>query len=209
MEEVWLQAQSNLAKVLTHQTFNTWIEPIKYLGSKKNVLLLEAPNQFVRDRVSESYLPMILESVQSLTDSQTKIELLIAKPKTEKPKQPAASEVTAAEPEACSGPDHSTNLNPKYTFDTFVCGGSNQFAHAAAQWVANNSPPPAPDPPLQPAARARTTQAATGARRLMTIAPPRGRARESRHSSSRPSRRTSRTSSCSRSFPATGGPPGS
>ncbi|AJY69717.1 chromosomal replication initiation protein [Geobacter sulfurreducens] len=138
MEEVWLQAQSNLAKVLTHQTFNTWIEPIKYLGSKKNVLLLEAPNQFVRDRVSESYLPMILESVQSLTDSQTKIELLIAKPKTEKPKQPAASEVTAAEPEACSGPDHSTNLNPKYTFDTFVCGGSNQFAHAAAQSVANS-----------------------------------------------------------------------
>ncbi|BBA68564.1 chromosomal replication initiator protein DnaA [Geobacter sulfurreducens] len=138
MEEVWLQAQSNLAKVLTHQTFNTWIEPIKYLGSKKNVLLLEAPNQFVRDRVSESYLPMILESVQSLTDSQTKIELLIAKPKTEKPKQPAAPEVTAAEPETCSGPDHSTNLNPKYTFDTFVCGGSNQFAHAAAQSVANS-----------------------------------------------------------------------
>ncbi|BET59868.1 MULTISPECIES: chromosomal replication initiator protein DnaA [Geobacter] len=138
MEEVWLQAQSNLAKVLTHQTFNTWIEPIKYLGSKKNVLLLEAPNQFVRDRVSENYLPMILESVQSLTDSQTKIELLIAKPKPEKPKQPEAPQVTAAEPEICSGPDHSTNLNPKYTFDTFVCGGSNQFAHAAAQSVANS-----------------------------------------------------------------------
>lgn len=138
MEEVWLQAQSNLAKVLTHQTFNTWIEPIKYLGSKKNVLLLEAPNQFVRDRVSENYLPMILESVQSLTDSQTKIELLIAKPKLEKPKQPEAPQVTAAEPEICSGPDHSTNLNPKYTFDTFVCGGSNQFAHAAAQSVANS-----------------------------------------------------------------------
>ncbi|ANA41545.1 chromosomal replication initiation protein DnaA [Geobacter anodireducens] len=138
MEEVWLQAQSNLAKVLTHQTFNTWIEPIKYLGSKRNVLLLEAPNQFVRDRVSESYLPMILESVQSLTDSQTKIELLIAKPKLEKPKQPAAPEAAAAEPETCAGPDHSTNLNPKYTFDTFVCGGSNQFAHAAAQSVANS-----------------------------------------------------------------------
>ncbi|CAG0990827.1 chromosomal replication initiator protein DnaA [Geobacter sp.] len=143
MEDVWLQAQSNLAKVLTHQTFTTWIEPIRFAGAQKNTLLLEAPNQFIRDRVRESYLPMILESVRSLTDSHFQVELQVAVRQQEKgPKSPRKSrsedELQTGETEKIPPAEFSTNLNTKYTFDTFVCGGSNQFAHAAAQSVANN-----------------------------------------------------------------------
>uniref|UniRef100_A0A831UDA5 Chromosomal replication initiator protein DnaA n=1 Tax=Geobacter metallireducens TaxID=28232 RepID=A0A831UDA5_GEOME len=143
MEDVWLQAQSNLAKVLTHQTFTTWIEPIRFAGAQKNTLLLEAPNQFIRDRVRESYLPMILESVRSLTDSHFQVEIQIAARQQEKAqkaprKGQAEEELPAAETETSPAAEFSTNLNAKYTFDTFVCGGSNQFAHAAAQSVANN-----------------------------------------------------------------------
>ncbi len=143
MEDVWLQAQSNLAKVLTHQTFTSWIEPIRFAGAQKNTLLLEAPNQFIRDRVRESYLPMILESVRSLTDSHFQVELQVAARQQEKgPKSPRKSrqedELQTGETEKIPPAEFSTNLNTKYTFDTFVCGGSNQFAHAAAQSVANN-----------------------------------------------------------------------
>lgn len=143
MEDVWLQAQSNLAKVLTHQTFTTWIEPIRFAGAHKNTLLLEAPNQFIRDRVRESYLPMILESVRSLTDSHFQVELQVAARQQEKTaKSPRKShtedELGPVESEKCAPAEFSTNLNAKYTFDTFVCGGSNQFAHAAALSVANN-----------------------------------------------------------------------
>ena len=143
MEDVWLQAQSNLAKVLTHQTFTTWIEPIRFAGAQKNTLFLEAPNQFIRDRVRESYLPMILESVRSLTDSHFQVELQVSARQQEKAsKSPRKShvedELRPAEAEKNAPAEFSTNLNTKYTFDTFVCGGSNQFAHAAAQSVANN-----------------------------------------------------------------------
>ncbi|MBT1073863.1 chromosomal replication initiator protein DnaA [Geobacter grbiciae] len=143
MEDVWLQAQSNLAKVLTHQTFTTWIEPIRFAGAHKNTLLLEAPNQFIRDRVRESYLPMILESVRSLTDSHFQVELQVAARQQEKTaKSPRKShtedELGPVESEKSVPAEFSTNLNAKYTFDTFVCGGSNQFAHAAALSVANN-----------------------------------------------------------------------
>lgn len=143
MEEVWLQAQSNLSKVLTHQTYTTWIEPIRFAGARNNTLLLEAPNLFIRERVRESYLPMILESVRSLTDSQFQVELQIAaKPQEKAPKSPRkaapGNEPQEAEAEKTASVEFSTNLNTKYTFETFVCGGSNQFAHAAAQSVANN-----------------------------------------------------------------------
>jgi chromosomal replication initiator protein len=143
MEDVWLQAQSNLAKVLTHQTFTTWIEPIRFAGAHKNTILLEAPNQFIRDRVRESYLPMILESVRSITDSHFQVELQVAARQQEKApkstrKSRAEDELQPVDTEKSAPAEFSTNLNTKYTFDTFVCGGSNQFAHAAAQSVANN-----------------------------------------------------------------------
>ncbi|RNC67684.1 MAG: chromosomal replication initiator protein DnaA [Desulfuromonadales bacterium] len=142
MKQVWLQAQSNLAKVLTHQTFTTWIEPIIFSESRKNTIVLEAPNQFIRDRVTECYLPMIVESVRSLTDSAFQVELKVAAKAQEqtKPSRTSAPDekTVPAEVDEATTADFSTNLNRKYTFDTFVCGGSNQFAHAAAQSVANN-----------------------------------------------------------------------
>lgn len=143
MEEVWLQAKSNLAKVLTHQTFTTWIEPLRFAGAQKNGIILEAPNQFIRDRVMENYLPMILESVRSITDSLFHVEVRVAtrQQDTQTPDQvkKTKDDVIQGMPRDQVEPtEFSTNLNPRYTFDTFVCGGSNQFAHAAALSVANN-----------------------------------------------------------------------
>lgn len=139
MEEVWLQAQSNLAKVLTHQTYTTWIQPIKFSSATKNTLTLSVPNEFVKERITGHYLPMIIESICSLTDTPYTVELQIAPAENKKPSA-ATREGTKppAEPEQPGQADYSTNLNPKYTFETFVCGGRNQFAHAAAQSVANN-----------------------------------------------------------------------
>lgn len=143
MEDVWLQAQSNMEKVLTQQTFNTWIKPIKFLGTRKNSLLLEVPNRFFKEWVMENYLAMIKESVSTLTDSRFQVELKVSfKEKSEHSSKQVTQEKKPPkeqpEPEASSPTDFKSNLNPKYSFDTFVCGGSNQFAHAAAQAVANN-----------------------------------------------------------------------
>ncbi len=53
MENIWLEAQSNIAKVLTPQTFDTWIRPIKFFSFKNNSFLLEVPNKFVKEWVEE------------------------------------------------------------------------------------------------------------------------------------------------------------
>ena len=142
MEEIWLAAQSNIEKVLTPQTFNTWIRPIKFLSSSNNLIELAVPNKFIQEWVVEKYLGMIQEAVSSLTEAKYQIQFKISE-SSDPLKTTVISEKTSADSyqqvkDKARNNDVVSNLNPKYTFETFVCGASNQFAHAAAQAVANN-----------------------------------------------------------------------
>ncbi|HEY6009655.1 MAG TPA: chromosomal replication initiator protein DnaA [Geobacteraceae bacterium] len=141
MEQLWLDVQANIAKVLTPQTYATWIKPIRFLGVIEDTLELEVPNKFVKDWITETYLGMLQEAVCSLAGTKYRIEFRVS----DAVRAPAESDQQAEEPAPApstkkekAGGDYSAFLNPKYTFDTFVCGGSNQFAHAASQAVANN-----------------------------------------------------------------------
>ena len=51
MENIWLEAQSNISKVLTPQTYDTWIKPIHFVALKTNQIFLEVPNKFVKEWV--------------------------------------------------------------------------------------------------------------------------------------------------------------
>ena len=77
MEKLWLEVQSNLAKVLTPQTYATWTKPIRYLGIAADTLELEVPNRFVKDWVTESYLGMLQEAVCTLAGTRYRIEFHI------------------------------------------------------------------------------------------------------------------------------------
>ena len=142
MEEIWLEAQSNIEKVLTPQTFNTWIRPIKYLSSSNYLIELGVPNKFIQEWVVEKYMVMIQEAVSSITDAKYQIQFRISE-SSEQRKIDGGPVIAKTENiQNDSGKyrhsDFVSNLNPKYTFENFVCGASNQFAHAAAQSVANN-----------------------------------------------------------------------
>jgi chromosomal replication initiator protein len=142
MEEIWLEAQSNIEKVLTPQTFNTWIRPIKYLSSSNYLIELGVPNKFIQEWVVEKYMAMIQEAVSSITDAKYQIHFRISESseqrKTDGGPVIAKTENIQNETGKYRHSDFVSNLNPKYTFENFVCGASNQFAHAAAQSVANN-----------------------------------------------------------------------
>jgi chromosomal replication initiator protein len=142
MEEIWLEAQSNIEKVLTPQTFNTWIRPIKFLSSSNFLIELGVPNKFIQEWVVEKYMVMIQEAVSSITDAKYQIKFNIsesAEPcKTDGGPVKTKSDNFHPDLEKHHHSDFVSNLNPKYTFENFVCGASNQFAHAAAQSVANN-----------------------------------------------------------------------
>lgn len=137
MEKIWLEAQSNIKKVLTPQTYNTWIKPIHFHTANDTNLTLEVPSKFIKEWVTEKYLSMIIEAISSLTNVKYQVEFKIAEKGLEKKSLSSASP-DKADKDSIRNIDFNTNLNPKYTFDSFVCGASNQFAHAASQAVANN-----------------------------------------------------------------------
>ena len=155
MENVWLEAQANLKSVLTEQTYSTWIDPLKFLGATDDTIVLEVPSSFFQKWVTDKYLAMIKEAISAVTSKQYQIEFHIADPKPEEPEgseeakqsksekgsKPAKEKDGDREKEKERDKDKKSEfiptLNPKYTFESFVCGASNQFAYAASQAVAN------------------------------------------------------------------------
>lgn len=153
MENIWLEAQSNLKKVLTEQTYNTWIDPLIFLGATDDTIVLEVPSSFFQKWVTDKYLGMIKEAVSAVTSKSYHFEFHVGEPKPETPKEAKPEKEAKQGKEKDREKDREKekekdkekdkksefipNLNPKYTFESFVCGASNQFAYAASQAVAN------------------------------------------------------------------------
>jgi chromosomal replication initiator protein len=153
MENVWLEAQANLKKVLTGQTYSTWIDPLKFLGATNDTIVLEVPSSFFQKWVTDKYLAMIKEAISAVNSKSYQIEFHIAdaKPEQDSENDSGSRSEQSTKPakdkdkdrdkdkdkDKEKRPDFIPNLNPKYTFESFVCGASNQFAYAASQAVAN------------------------------------------------------------------------
>ncbi len=116
---------------LGDQNFSTWIKPTTPLAIEGDNLILEVPSTFFRDWLQDHYLEIIQEAASGLAGRPIKIAFSITRhpaPARETPPRPARRK---------SNLFPGSNLNPKYTFDLFVVGGSNQFANAATMAVAN------------------------------------------------------------------------
>jgi chromosomal replication initiator protein len=110
-------------KVNPH-SFGTWFRPTQFRDLQGSALHVWVPNAQFREWLSRNYLGVIAEALQELGRGDVQVSFL------SEPERAAAAEHTA---EQAPGP---TSLNPKYTFESFVVGSSNQFAHAAARAVA-------------------------------------------------------------------------
>lgn len=136
MDTVWLSARDNIEKVLTPQNFTNWIKPIQVHSLRNDILLLEVPDGYFRDWVRDNYLGMIQEAVSSVSASPLQVELRINASQAPAEAPEKQQRLPAAQERHDRG-DTPTILNPFYTFDSFVCGAGNRFAHAAAQAVAD------------------------------------------------------------------------
>jgi chromosomal replication initiator protein len=150
MENIWLEAQANLKQVLTEQTYNTWIDPLKFLGATIDTIVLEVPSSFFQKWVTDKYLAMIKEAISAVNGKSYQIEFHVAEekpepahePKPEKEAKPSKDKEKEKDRDKDKEKEKDKkelvpNLNPKYTFESFVSGPSNQFAYAASQAVAN------------------------------------------------------------------------
>ncbi len=133
MSTLWDQCLNRLENELSPQQFNTWIRPLHAVQNTDGLQLL-APNQFVLDWVKENHLEKIHEIAKELGDATLDVTLEIGS------NTPAGSSV-ANKKGASNAPRtkrHNDNLNPNFTFDSFVEGKSNQLSRAASMQVAEN-----------------------------------------------------------------------
>ncbi|HAR96754.1 MAG TPA: chromosomal replication initiator protein DnaA [Deltaproteobacteria bacterium] len=134
MDEICTQIKSKLSLIVNEDNFKTWIEPIKFLEYRDCKCFVLVPNAFFRDWIIENFEPLFRALLKDLTGTEVKIEYLVKKEEKAKKQDLTKKDSTVKRPISV----HSDLFNPKYTFESFVVGSSNQFANAACLAVANN-----------------------------------------------------------------------
>src|SRR5262249_51458918 len=126
-------ALTDLELGLPKAAFSTWFRDTHIVRVDDGVVFVGVPSQFVRDWFTTKYHKLILASLRRLSENVRSVEYIISKhPKKTVEEVRPAQELGALPLEAVHT---QTNLNPRYTFDTFIVGPFNELAHAAAQAV--------------------------------------------------------------------------
>jgi chromosomal replication initiator protein len=128
----WQEILQDVKKKVDPNSYETWFEPTLYIGQEKDILYIKVPNSYFRDWLSFHYSGLIGETAQGLFGKAYEIKYIFDE--TPGPFMRRSPDERRAQ----HGPLLSPNLNPHYTFETFVIGACNQFAHAAALAVAKN-----------------------------------------------------------------------
>ncbi|GAM08499.1 chromosomal replication initiator protein DnaA [Geobacter sp. OR-1] len=77
MEKIWQEVQTNISKVMTPQTYNAWIKPIKFQSVQGDYLILEVPDSFSREFIREKYSSIISEAMTALTNTNYSLEFAL------------------------------------------------------------------------------------------------------------------------------------
>ena len=134
---LWKSCIYKLESELTEQQLNTWIRPLQAIEENGQLTLL-APNRFVLDWVHDNFLPRIDEIVSGTNSAHTvKLEIGSNGREIHSVDAQQAERLNAVSSTTTKLQNFSHNLNPNFTFDTFVEGKSNQLPKAAAVQVAN------------------------------------------------------------------------
>jgi chromosomal replication initiator protein len=148
---LWKSCSELLRVQVSGATWLTWFNAIQPVDLNADTLQLAVPSSLLRGRLEERYLAMIQDAASQAAGTRVTVQFLVEAPDGEFAQDPTPSLAVVAETIAPNearptGPRPRASeetefrqeavLNPRYTFDAFVTGSSNRFAHAAAQRVA-------------------------------------------------------------------------
>ncbi|TMK77104.1 MAG: chromosomal replication initiator protein DnaA [Actinobacteria bacterium] len=125
-ETLWTEVSGRLKEALNDTTFGTWFGDVFSSELTDEAFVLSVPNDFTREWIEGHFLDLIGAAVLDASGAERRIRLSVEQ--EVKPSGPMPESAQMARPAFA--------MNPKYTFDSFVIGSSNRFAHAAALAVA-------------------------------------------------------------------------
>lgn len=162
--QLWDEAVGRVKSRLTSQNYDMWLRPIEVRSFDGSTLRLRAPNSYIRVWFEQNFLPTVMAEIRELGSSDSvriewdpdaptelppaeepapALEVEASSPAIAVPPAPkTAPTITAVErPEDVMVAPEAASLNPRYNFETFVAGPSNQLAFAASQAAASSYPP--------------------------------------------------------------------
>jgi len=151
--DLWTRCTGSLRDQVSESTWQIWLSSIEPVDYADGVFVLSVPNGLIRERVESRYLPMIEDTLANEVGCPVRGRLQVKEPRLLSAETGLAlaetDEEASARPEAephlppmvpgpgrPNGEGPAVQLDPKFTFETFVAASSNRLAHAAAQAVA-------------------------------------------------------------------------
>ncbi|MCL5267290.1 MAG: chromosomal replication initiator protein DnaA [Bacteroidetes bacterium] len=144
----WQQCMKVIHERVNNLTYKTWFEPVVPVSLENDNLVLRVPSQFFHDWLEEHYSSIVAESIRKVVGENVRVDYVISEDdvieseqmfyRPPRPGRIGSQAESVASQRPVSKPSFEGNLNPRYTFENFIKGDSNQFARAAAYAVANN-----------------------------------------------------------------------
>ncbi len=151
---IWEEILSRVQAKVNRHSFYTWFKPTAFVGDDGATVTVRVPNALFKDWITKQYSGVIAEALDEVRRPEALVNFVASgTPEAEGTVAalPKAPPLTVAEGQGTRSqepgitledslppvmPTSSAGLNPRYTFDTFIVGSSNQFAHAACRAVA-------------------------------------------------------------------------
>jgi len=141
-KELWNAFLDNLKSELTDVSFNTWFneEDTKFYSFDNNVLTITVNQEFIRKHILEYYIDIMNSAISRVAGNNISFNILLESEAAELKKNEVKDDVDVSIDNPIDNFERQSatnaNLNPQYTFETFVVGKSNKFAYKAARVIA-------------------------------------------------------------------------
>jgi chromosomal replication initiator protein len=144
VKSLWKECLGSVEGHISHQNYATWFKPIKVAASGDDFIELVVPNRFFLEWLKDHYLVLVQEMLRKAAKKDMEVFWKLADEPASVGNAPAKLMQSSGKAEAPVQQTKQlkiqpqTALSPKYTFENFVIGKANEFAHAACSSVANN-----------------------------------------------------------------------
>jgi chromosomal replication initiator protein len=130
---IWDQVLSRIEAKVNRHSFYTWFKPTSYVADDSGAIRVRVPNALFRDWLTKHYSGVLSEALGEVERPESQVIFVTDEPAIVPETLPAPATIDPIEQEDVVGQG---GLGPRYSFDTFIVGPSNQFAHAACRAVA-------------------------------------------------------------------------
>lgn len=148
-QDQWGSIRDELHQTMGANTFQSWIEPLTYVGAEEGIARFNVPTNFLGNYVSQNYGDLLLSKITRVNPSVRRVvfdtvtaaqEVALRAEPEEQFNEPVASPHAHTKPAPASDSLNGSPLDKRFTFDSFVVGKPNELAHAAARRVAEGGP---------------------------------------------------------------------